>query len=159
MKKQEKIFFENICKYCIKNYTISNSSPIISSLIHEICNFLDIDSIAVRGVITININENLSRSFAHCFNLCNGVIVDSTIYEYALINNNLKHLIPLYVVENIPYNIDYIVQDELPKNQQFKFSKKFLKDTLDKIQSTDNIYLNRFNLIEDSKKQNLFFCR
>lgn len=159
MDESKKNFLKNICKYCINNFIISNSGPIIPSLIYELCKFLDMDAMAVRGILTIHINNQFSRSFAHCFNICDGIIIDSTIYQYAIMNRQIEHIIPMYIVENFPYYIDYTIQNELPQTCYFKFSEKFLKNTIRKLQSNEYPNPKKFDIIQDSKKHNLFFNR
>ncbi|WP_446899094.1 hypothetical protein ACSVC9_04135 [Clostridium sp. LBM24168] len=161
MDKYRRNFFKKLCKYCIDNYTISNSGPIISSLIYSLCKYLDIDAMAVRGILTIHINEKYSKNFAHCFNTYNGIIIDASIYQYAIMNKKIEHLIPIYIVESIPYHIEYTIQKEIPEDYRFKFSHRFLENLIIKIQAMDekNIVPERFDLTEDSRKQNLFYCR
>ncbi|MBV4415549.1 hypothetical protein [Clostridium tyrobutyricum] len=159
MDTNKKRFLKNICKYCVSNYMVSNSSPIMSSLIYHICKFLDMDSMAVQGIVTLHINEFSSKSFAHCFNVCDGIIIDASIYEYALINRRISHIIPMYIVDSIPYNISYTVQNEIPIDYRFKFSNKFVNNIINEIKFVDDIYLGKFNLIDDAKKKNLFYCR
>lgn len=158
MNKSDKDILKKICEYCITNYSISNSSPIISSLIYELCKFHNIDAIPVQGIITICINNIYSRSFAHCFNVYDGIIIDASIYEYALINKRIEHLIPMYIVDHIPYHIEYSIQNPMSEDYRFKFSKEFLSTISNNIKFMDHIHLKRFNLTNDSKKQNLFYC-
>ncbi|MCH3963215.1 MAG: hypothetical protein LKE46_02990 [Clostridium sp.] len=161
MDKNTKNFFRKLCKYCLDNYTISNSGPIISSLIYFLCKSLDIDAMAVRGLLTIHIDDNYSKNFAHCFNVYNGIIIDASIYQYALINRRIAHLVPMYIVETIPYHIEYTVYEEISEDYRFKFSHKFLENLIDKVESMneDDIYPEGFDIIEDSRKQNLFYYR
>lgn len=159
MNKSEKIFLRDTCIYCIKNYSILNSSPIISSLIYQICKMSNIDCMPVRGIVKIRINQNITRTFAHCFNVGDGIIIDASIYEYAIMHKQISDSIPFYVVENIPCSIEYIVESELPRNHQFNFPDTFLKNIIKNIKSAKKLSLYKFNMIDDSKKSNLFFCR
>ncbi|MCI1943774.1 hypothetical protein [Clostridium luticellarii] len=158
MRKNEKILFENICKYCIGKYTLLSSGPLIPSLICQLCKYADMDVPVIRGILRVQINENYIRSFAHCFNIYNGSIIDASIYEYALTNKAIGHLFPIYILDNIPPHIDYIMQEELVVDSQVKFSEQFLKNSLEKIQNNNLEFVKRFTLIEDSKKENLFYC-
>lgn len=158
MKKSEKIFFKNLCQYCIGKYTILNSGPLISSLIYQLCKYVDMDVPAIQGILRVHINENYSRSFAHCFNIYNGIIIDASIYQYALTNKVISHLFPIYIFSIVPEHIDYIMQRRLNANSQIKFSREFLKNALENIQNNNFKSVKRFDLIEDSKKENLFYC-
>ncbi|MHC6179473.1 hypothetical protein ACYUJ6_06395 [Clostridium sp. JNZ X4-2] len=158
MKNFEKTFLKSICEYCIGKYMILNNGPLIASFIRQLCRYVDMDVPAMHGLIHIRINETYSRSFAHCFNICNGIIVDASIYEYALTNKAISHLFPTYVLSSVPEHMDYIIHGELTLNSQFKFRDKFLKNTLENIKNNNFEPVKRFTLIEDSKKENLFYC-
>ncbi|MCE7700212.1 MAG: hypothetical protein K8E24_015740 [Methanobacterium paludis] len=158
MKNFEKTFLKSICEYCIGKYMILNSGPLIASLIYQLCKYADMDVPAIRGIVCVHINENYSRNFAHCFNIYNGTIIDASIYEYALTNKVISHLFPTYVLSNVPEHMDYIMHGELTLDSQIKFKDKFLKNALENIRNNDFEPVKRFTLIEDSKKENLFYC-
>lgn len=159
MKNSKKIFLKNICEYCMGKYMLLNSGPLISSLICQLCKYVDMDVPAIHGIIRIHISENYSRSFAHCFNIYDGIIIDASIYEYALTNKAISHLFPTYVLSNVPEHMDYIMHGELTVDSQIKFSDKFLKNILENIRNNTFGPVKRFSLMEDSKKENLFYCR
>ena len=158
MNISEKTFLENVCKYCINTYTISNNGPLIASLICQICKHEDMDVPAMQGILRIYINENYSKSFAHCFNIYRGVIVDASLYQYALVNKPIENLFPVYIVNTTPPHIEYTIYNEVKKDSQIKFSNKFLENALKSIKENDPYPVKRFTLLEDSKKEELFFC-
>lgn len=158
MKAFEKTFLENVCKYCISKYTISNNAPLIASLIYQICKHENMYVPAIQGILRICINENYSKSFAHCFNVYRGVIIDASLYQYALVNKAIENLFPLYIVSTTPSHIDYIIHNEIKKDSQVRFSDKFLENTLKNIKKSNFSHIKRFSLLEDSKKEELFFC-
>ncbi|ADK14202.1 conserved hypothetical protein [Clostridium ljungdahlii DSM 13528] len=158
MNISEKTFLKNVCKYCINKYTISNNGPLIASLIYQICKHEDMDVPAMQGILRIYINKNYSRSFAHCFNVYRGVIVDASLYQYALVNKPIENLFPVYIVDATPPHIEYTIYNEIKKDSQVKFSDKFLENTLKNIKGNSTYPIKRFTLLEDSKKEELFFC-
>ncbi|BAH06208.1 hypothetical protein [Clostridium kluyveri] len=157
MKISEKTFFKNVCKYCIDKYTISNNGPLMASLINQLCNRIDMDVPAVQGIVRLRINDNYSRSFAHCFNVYNGNIIDASIYQYALIYRSIENLFPTYVVQNTPDYIDYRIDNKMSIKHKVKFNKELLENILKNIEDKDLPEIKRFNLNEDSKKENLFY--
>ena len=159
MKVSEKNFLENVCKYCINKYTISNNGPLISSFIYQICKYEDMDVPSMQGILRIYLNQNYSRNFAHCFNVYQGAIVDASLYQYALVNKPIENFFPVYIVNIPPPHIDYIIYNEIKKDSQIKFSNKFLENALKSIKSSNFSPIKRFTLLEDSKKEELFFCR
>lgn len=148
----------SICKYCINSYQISNSAPIMSSFIYQLCRELDIYVPAVRGILSVEV-KGYKRQFAHCFNIYNCDIIDATIYQYAFINKSIDILFPVFVAGNVPENIDYLIHNEIKLDSQIKFKKDYLNRVLDEIKQIDNINLKKFNLLEDSKKENLFYYK
>ncbi|APM38640.1 hypothetical protein [Clostridium kluyveri] len=157
MKISEKAFFKNVCKYCIDKYTISNNGPLMASLINQLCNRIDMDVPAVQGILCLRINDNYSRSFAHCFNVYNGNIIDASIYQYALIYRSIESLFPTYVVQNTPDYIDYRIDNKMSIRHNVKFNEELLENILKNIEDKDLPEIKRFNLNEDSKKENLFY--
>lgn len=135
MKESEKNFLKSLCKYCISKYTISNSGPLISSLIYQLCKYVDIDVPVIQGVLRVHINDNYSRSFAHCFNVYKGIVLDASIYQFALTNRAIGHLFPVYVFGNVPAHIDYIMERILTVDFQTKFSKNFWKMYLEMLKT------------------------
>lgn len=148
----------SICKYCTNSYQISNSAPIMSSFIYQLCRELDIYVPAVRGILSVEV-KGYKRQFAHCFNIYNCDIIDATIYQYAFINKSIDILFPVFVAGNVPENIDYLIHNEIKLDSQIKFKKDYLNRVLDEIKQIDNINLKKFNLLEDSKKENLFYYK
>ena len=157
MNNSEKAFLKNVCKYCIDNYTISNNGPLIASLIDQLCLHVNMDVPAVQGILHLRINDNCSRSFAHCFNVYNGSIIDASIYQYALIYRSIENLFAIYVVQNTPDYIDYRIDAKMNRKHRFKFNKKLLQNILEDIKNFNSPEIKRFNLNEDSKKKNLFY--
>ncbi|WP_368487801.1 hypothetical protein [Clostridium sp. BJN0013] len=157
MNNAEKTFFKNVCKYCIDKYIISNNGPLIASLINQLCNHVNMDVPAVQGIVRLHVNDNYSRSFAHCFNVYNGNIIDASIYQYALIYRSIENLFPIYVVQNIPDYIDYRIDNKMSIKHKVKFNEKLLENILKNIKDRDLPEIKRFNLNEDSKKKNLFY--
>lgn len=149
---------KSICNYCINRYQILNSAPIISSFIYQLCRELDIDAPAVQGILSIEVN-GYKRQFAHCFNKYKFNIVDATIYQYAFINKSIDHLFPILVIGNTPDNIEYSIHNEIKWDSQIKFRKDYLHKVLNEIKQSSNITLKKFTLLEDSKKENLFYYK
>lgn len=147
-----------ICKYCINRYQISNSAPIISSFIYQLCRELDIDVPAVQGILSVEV-KGYKRQFAHCFNIYKCDIIDATIYQYAFINKSIDALFPVFVAGGAPENIDYLIHNEIKLDSQIKFKKDYLNKVLNEIKQIDNINLKKFSLLEDSKKENLFYYK
>lgn len=156
MRLNEKKMLENVCKYCISKYQILNNAPILSSFIYQLGKKLQIDIPAVRGIIHVEVN-GYKLQFAHCFNVCNGQIVDTSIYQYALINQRIENLFPLYIVGMTPDHIDYSISSEIKYKSQFRFKDEYLSKTLKEIKDLKHIELRRFSIIEDAKKENLVF--
>lgn len=148
----------SICKYCINRYQISNSSPILSSFIYQLCKELDIYVPAVRGILSVEV-KGYKRQFAHCFNIYKCDIIDATIYQYAFINKSIDDLFPVFVAGSVPENIDYLIHNEIKLDSQIKFKKNYLNKVLNEIKQIDNINLKKFSLLEDSKKENLFYYK
>ncbi|MGE5628311.1 MAG: hypothetical protein ACM3X7_09365 [Solirubrobacterales bacterium] len=148
---------KNICKYCLVNFEISNSSRLMASLVHQLSRELDIDVPAVEGLMYLDIHGS-RRPFAHCFNLFNSNIVDSTIYSYALMNKSLEDLFPLFITGTPPEHLDYVVQREIKYEKQHKFKKEFLVSILSELPKYSNVEIKRFNEYEDGKKKNIFWC-
>lgn len=157
MNNSEKTFLTTVCKYCIDNYTISNNGPLIASLISQLCLHVNMDVPAVQGIVRFRINDNYSRSFAHCFNVYNGSIIDASIYQYALMYRSIENLFPTYVVQNTPDYIEYRIDAKMNKKHRVKFNEKLLKNILKDIKDINLPEIKRFNLNEDSKKKNLFY--
>ncbi|MFL0196520.1 hypothetical protein ACJDU8_13275 [Clostridium sp. WILCCON 0269] len=158
MNNSEKNFLNNVCKYCVNKYTVSNSGPLIASLIQQLCKYVNMDLPAVQGIVRLHINENYSRSFAHCFNIYDGGIIDASIYQYSLIYKSIENLFPTYIVCNTPEHIDYIINNKMQPKSIVKFNDEFLKSILEDIKNIELPEIKRFNLNEDSKKKNLFYC-
>lgn len=148
----------SICKYCINRYQISNSAPILSSFIYQLCRELDIYVPAVRGILSVEV-KGYKRQFAHCFNIYKCDIIDATIYQYAFINKSIDTLFPVFVAGSVPENIDYLIHNEVKLDSQIKFKKDYLNKVLDEIKQIDNINLKKFSLLEDSKKEDLFYYK
>ncbi|AKN32549.1 hypothetical protein Ccar_17460 [Clostridium carboxidivorans P7] len=156
MNLEKSKMMDTICKYCISRYQVLNNAPILSSLIYQLGRKLQIDIPAIRGILYVEVN-GYKRQYAHCFNVYNGQIVDSTIYQYALINKGIEHLFPLYVVGIAPSHIDYSINSEIKYECQFKFKDEYLSKILKDIKDSNDIKLERFSLLEDSKKETLIF--
>lgn len=56
---------------------------------------------AVEGLLFVE-NNGYKRQYAHCFNVCRSDIIEASIYQFALINNTIESLFPLYIVGSIP---------------------------------------------------------
>ncbi|NMM64050.1 hypothetical protein HBE96_15490 [Clostridium sp. P21] len=156
MDLQEKELMNTICKYCINKYQILNNAPILSSFIYQLGKKLDLDIPSIRGVLNVEVN-GYKRLFAHCFNVYNGQIVDTSIYQYALINKSIKHLFPLYIVEITPSHIEYSINSEVKYECQFKFKDEYLSKALNEIRTFNNIDLKRFSISDDCKKENIIY--
>jgi hypothetical protein len=156
MNLKEKELIANICTYCINKYQILNNAPILSSFVYQLGRKLQIDIPVVRGILHVEVN-GYKRHFAHCFNVYNGQIVDTCIYQYALINQCIEHLFPLYIIGMTPSHIDYSVSSEIKYESQFRFKDEYLSKTLKEIKSLNHIELKRFSMIEDCKKETLIF--
>lgn len=157
MNNTEKMFLKNICKYCIDKYTILNNGPLIASLINQLCNHVNMDVPAIQGIVRLHINDNYSRSFCHCFNVYNGCIIDASIYQYALIYRSIENLFPTYIVQNTPEYMDYIIDNKMSTKHKVKFSEKVLESILKDISGKNLPDIKRFNLVEETKKENLFY--
>ena len=149
---------ESICKYCINRYQISNSAPIISSFIYQLCRELDMDVPAVQGILSVEVN-GYKRQFAHCFNIYKCDIIDATIYQYAFMNKSIHSLFPIFIAGSVPQNIEYLIHNEIKLDYQIKFKKDYLNKVLHEIKHSNSISLKEFTLLEDSKKENLFYYK
>jgi|GEM_PF-2412842 len=156
MNSEEKTFFENLCKMCVSNYQIMNSSDLLSSLVSQVGRLKGIDLPFMKGILYVEISGR-KRSYAHCFNVYRGQVIDASIYSNALLNKNYEELFPLYIVGNEPDHIEYSVLSEVYLDSQFKFEKGFLESIIYKIDNYKDIKIKRFNEIEDSRKKNLFY--
>lgn len=148
-------FLKKMCLYCINNYQIMNSSRMISSLIYQCGRILEMDLAAVEGILYVEIN-GYKRQYAHCFNVYRSNIIDASIYQFAMIYKNVEHRFPLYISANLPDYIEYKVMHEIKYETQFKFQPELLNKIIDEAAHADNLSENRFSLIEDSSKKNLF---
>lgn len=156
MNNEEKIFFKNLCKMCVSNYQIMNSSNLVSSLVSQVARLKGIDVPFMKGILYVEISGR-KRNYAHCFNVYRGQVIDASIYSHALLNKNYEELFPLYIVGNEPDHIEYYVLSEVYLDSQFKFQKDFLESIIYKIDSYKDTKIKRFNEIEDSRKKNLFY--
>ncbi|WP_081504350.1 hypothetical protein [Clostridium sp.] len=128
------------------------------SLIYQCCKELDMDVPAIEGLIFVEIN-GYRRQYAHCFNVCGTNIIDASIYEFALINKIIENLFPLYIVGNIPSHIEYSVMKEIKLQNQIKFKNDIIKKVIRESENYTNIDISRFSIVDDSKKDNLFFIK
>lgn len=158
MDSREKIFFGNLCKVCISNYQILNSSNLVSALVSQVARLKGIDVPFMNGILYVEISGR-KRSYAHCFNMYKGQVIDASIYGHALFNKNYEELFPLYIVGNEPDHIEYYVLSEVHLDSQFKFQKDFLESIIYKIDNYKHTKIKRFNEIEDSRKKNLFYYK
>ena len=148
--------FHNLCKYIMGNYQVMNSSRMIASLIYQCCRELGMDVPAVEGLIFVEVN-GYKRQYAHCFNVQRTTIIDASIYEFALINKIIEDLFPLYIAGNIPSHIEYSVMTEIKYENQSKFKKDIINRIIKESQDYSDIIINRFSVVEDNKKKNLFY--
>lgn len=158
MNSEEKVFFENLCKMCIYNYQVLNSSNLISALISQVSRLKGIDVPVIKGILYVEIN-GYKRNYAHYFNMYKWQVIDATIYGHALLNKNFEELFPVYIVGNEPEHIEYSVLSEVYLDSQFKFKKDFLDSIIYKLDNYKDIKIKRFNEIEDSRKKNLFYYK
>lgn len=158
MNNEESNLFNSICEYCINKYQILNSAPIISNFIYQICRHIDMDVPSIQGILIIEVN-GYKRQFAHCFNVYNGSIIDATIFQFAIINKTINNIFPFYVVGNIPEHIDYIINNEIKLDFQTKFSKDYIEKAIHEIKNMVHTPINKFDSLEDSRKENLFFWK
>jgi hypothetical protein len=100
-----------------------NSSRLISSLIYQCGRILEMDLIAVSGILYVEIN-GYKRQYAHCFNIYKSNIIDASIYQFAMMYQNVEEKFPLYVCTNIPEHIEYKIMDEIKYTTQLKFKKE-----------------------------------
>ncbi len=156
MNLKEREIIDNICLYCINKYQVLNNAPILSSFVYQLGRKAQIDIPAVRGILHVEVN-GYNRQFAHCFNVYNGQVVDTSIYQYALINQCIEHLFPLYIVGMTPAHIDYSINSEIKYESQFRFKDEYLLKALKELKNFNSIELKRFSIIEDCKKENLIF--
>lgn len=148
--------FHNLCKYIMKNYQVMNSSKITSGLIYQCCRELEMDVPAVEGLVFVEVN-GYKRQYAHCFNAQGTTIIDASIYEFALINKIIEDLFPLYIAGNVPAHIEYSIIKEIKYENQSKFNKDIINRIIEESQNYGDMIVNRFSMIEDSKKKNLFY--
>lgn len=156
MDSREKIFFGNLCKMCIFNYQILNSSDLVSALVSQVARLKGIDVPFIKGILYVEISGR-KRSYAHCFNMYKGQVIDATIYGHALFNKNYEELFPLYIVGDEPDHIEYSVLSEVYLDSQFKFRDDFLESIIYKVDNYKDTKIKRFNEVEDSRKKNLFY--
>ncbi len=149
---------KNICRYCLSNFQLRDSSRLMSSLIYQLCRELDLDVPAVEGLIYVDIN-GLRRPFAHCFNVYQSHIVDSSIYSFALLNKSIEGLFPLFIAGTPPDHLDYVVHGEIKYNSQHIFKKEFLNKIISKLGNCSELEIRRFCDLEDAKKESLFWCK
>lgn len=155
MKDTEKEIFTKICSYCIEKYQITNSSPTIASFIYQLCRYMDIDAPACEGILYVEVN-GYKRQYAHCFNVYNAQIIDASIYQFALINKPLEQLFPLFIIEALPSHIEYKISNEIKYKNMLKFKHTYLEYVLREISDKKEVEIERFDIIVDSKKENLF---
>lgn len=156
MKTEEKELFIKICKFCINKYQVINSAPLISSFIYEVCRKAELDVPAVEGILHVEVNGRI-RQYSHCFNVFNSTIIDASIYQFALLNQSIENIFPLFVVGDTPEVLDYSILHEIKKGSRMTFSSNLIESTLQSIISQKKTELKRFKLEEDIKKQNLFY--
>jgi hypothetical protein len=111
---------------------------------------------AVEGLLSVEVN-GYKRQYAHCFNVYKSNIIDSSIYQFAVINKAIESLFPLYIVGSMPEHIEYSIMHEIKYDTQIKFKKNIINNILKSAKEEKNIVLHKFSLIEDSKKKNLFY--
>lgn len=155
MKNTEKELFTKICSYCIKKYQISNSGPIMASLIYQLYRYMDIDVPACQGILYVEINGH-KRQYTHCFNVYNGQIIDVSIYQFALINKSIEHLFPLFIIGALPQHLEYKISNEIKYNSMMKIKDEYLKFILREVSDEKVPNIKRFDVITDAKKENLF---
>lgn len=155
MKNTEKELFTKICSYCIEKYQITNNSPTIASFIYQLCRFIDIDVPACEGILYVEVN-GYKRQYAHCFNVYNAQIIDASIYQFALVNKPLEQLFPLFIIDALPQHIEYKILDELKYKNMLKFKQEYLEYVLREVSDKKEFTINRFDIIADAKKENLF---
>lgn len=153
---RDREFFENLCKYCIKNYQVMNSSRMMASLIYQCCKKLGMDVTAVEGLMFIEVN-GYKRPYAHCFNVYKSNIIDASIYQFALMNKAIENLFPLYILGSVPDHLEYSIMKEIKRGSQIKFKDHIIEGIIREVKGENNIVLNRFSINEDSKKKNLFY--
>lgn len=148
-------FLNNLCLYCVSNYEVMNSARIMSSFIYQCGRLLNLDIMAVEGILYVEIN-GYKRQYAHCFNTYKSNIIDASIYQYALIYKNVENKFPLYISEKLPIHIEYKISNEIKYMNQVKFSKHLLNKVINEAKAATNLKKERFSLMEDNKKENLF---
>lgn len=153
--KSDEELLRKICLYCINNYQIMNSSRMISSLIYQCGRILEMDLTAVEGILYVEIN-GYKRQYAHCFNVYRSSIVDASIYQFAMLYKNVEDSFPLYISANLPENIEYKVMHEIKYETQLKFERELINKIISEAAGGDSFSENRFSLIDDSSKENLF---
>lgn len=154
---KDKGFFENLCKYCIENYQVMSSGRMISSLIYQCCKELGMDATAVEGLLVLEIN-GYKRQYAHCFNVYKSNIIDASIYQFALMNKAIENMFPLYVVGSMPEHIEYSIMKEIKYENQMRFKKSIVNSIIKSCKEEGSIVVDKFTIIEDSKKKNLFYA-
>ncbi len=148
-------FLKKLCSYCIGNYQVMGSARIMSSFIYQCGKILDMELMAVEGILYVEIN-GYKRQYAHCFNTYGSSIIDASIYQFALIYKKVEDKFPVYIAGSIPEHIEYKVTGEIKYNNQLKFSDYKLNTVINEVKQGYDFNIDRFSLIEDSKKNNLF---
>lgn len=148
-------FLRKLCLYCINNYQVMNSSKLIASFVYQCGRILEMDLTAVEGILYVEIN-GYKRQYAHCFNLYRSNVVDASIYQFAMMYKNVEDKFPLYINANIPEHIEYKVMNEIKYRTQLKFQEEFLNKIIAEVRCSESLSENRFSLVNDSFKENLF---
>lgn len=156
MNTDERRTIENLIKYCLLNFQIKGCSRLISSFIYQVLKELDIDAPAVEGMIYVEI-KGRQRPFVHCFNVRSCDIIDGSVYGFALLNNAVGDLFPLYILGTPPDYMDYSITKEIKPASQCQFRKDFLADLISELDSYSGIQVERFDELSDSRKQDLFY--
>lgn len=156
MNTSQRQTVESLLKYCLLNFQIRGGSRIISSFIYQVLRELEIDAPAVEGIVYVEIKGH-PRPFAHCFNVSSCDIIDGTVYGFALLNNAVSDLFPLYVLGNPPDHMEYCATKEIKPDTQYKFRKEHLEKVISELDSYRDAALGRFSDLEDSRKQDLFY--
>lgn len=71
----------------------------------------------------------------------------------------MDSIFPVFAARSVPENIEYLIHNEIKLDSQVKFRKEYLSKVLDEIKQSYNINLKKFSLLEDSKKENLFYYK
>lgn len=148
-------FLKKLCCYCIDNYQVMGSARLMSSFIYQCGKILDMEIMAVKGILYVDIN-GYKRQYAHCFNTYRSSIIDASIYQFALIYKKVEDKFPIYIAGSIPEHIEYKVTGEIKYMEQVKFSDNKLNRIISEAKEVNKISIERFSLIEDAKKHDLF---